>query len=316
VTGADTVGGEHAALIERAAGLLREHYVFPHVGDEIATVLNQRLAEGGYRHGPAVELARAVTTDLQSVNGDRHLRLIHHTEAVTSAAEGAASISRLRRDLDASLGGVPRVHVLPAAPGSRPGGPVVALLELAPALYPLEWAAESITAAFGLVSRAGALVLDLRGTLGGSPDTIAFVCTYLLDERTHLNTMYEREGDRYEQYWTLPFVPGSRFGGSRPLYVLVSRRTFSGGEELTYNLQQLGRGVVVGEVTGGGAHPCRSWSLSPQLELTIPIGRAINPVSGTNWEGVGVTPDVACPAADALERAHALALARLAELEA
>jgi hypothetical protein len=308
----DAGGGATGALIERAAQLLRDHYVFPEIGNEIAALLERRGAEGGYDLESARDLARAVTVDLQSVNADRHLRLIHHADPVDSEADGAAMITRLRRDLDSSLGGVPRVQMLE-------GG--VAVLELAPALYPLEWAAESLTSGFGLVSRARALVLDLRGTLGGLPDTIAFVCTYLLDERTHLNTMYERAGERYEQYWTLPFVPGSRFGGSRPLYVLASRRTFSGGEELAYNLQQLGRGLVVGETTGGGAHPCRSWSLNPQLEITIPIGRAINPVSNTNWEGVGVVPDVPCPAAEALERAHALALqaltlARVAESEA
>ncbi|WP_232837568.1 S41 family peptidase [Streptomyces atratus] len=96
------------------------------------------------------------------------------------------------------------------------------------------------------------------------------------------------------------------------LYVLTGARTFSGAEELTYDLQQLGRAVVVGEPTGGGAHPREGWTVHPHLEATIPVGRPVNPVSGTNWEGTGVQPDVLCLAADALDRAHALAVARLA----
>ena len=94
--------------------------------------------------------------------------------------------------------------------------------------------------------------------------------------------------------------------------MLTGESTFSAAEELSYDLQQLGRAVLVGERTRGGAHPCEGWTVHPQLEATIPMGRAVNPVSGTNWEGVGVQPDVPCAAAEAVDRAHALALARLA----
>ncbi|MFJ1546169.1 hypothetical protein [Streptomyces sp. NPDC088246] len=85
-----------------------------------------------------------------------------------------------------------------------------------------------------------------------------------------------------------------------------------GTEELTYDLQQLGRAVVVGEPTGGGAHPREGWTVHPHLEATIPAGCPVNPVSGTNWEGTGVQPDILRPTADAPERAHAPAVARLA----
>lgn len=181
-------------------------------------------------------------------------------------------------------------------------------------LFPLEWAAEPLSAALTLAARAQALIVDLRANRGGDPDTVAFVCSYLLDERTHLNTMYWRAGERSEQSWSLPHVPGARFGGSKPLYVLSSDSTFSAAEELAYDLQQLGRAVVVGERTRGGAHPREGWTVHPHLEASIPVGRAINPVSGTNWEGTGVQPDIPCPAADSLDRAHTLALARLNDL--
>ncbi|MFE9792827.1 S41 family peptidase [Streptomyces goshikiensis] len=291
-----------APVIDEMARLLTEHYVFPEIAEQLADLLQQRLAEGAYDVDDAEELGRLVTADLQSVNGDRHLRLKHHAEPV-SPKQGAATLDAMRRDFDSSLGGAPRVQLLD-------GG--VAVVELAPMLFPLEWAAEPLGAALTLASRAQALIVDLRGNRGGDPDTVAFVCSYLLDERTHLNTMYWRGGERSEQSWSLPHVPGARFGGSKPLYVLSSGSTFSASEELAYDLQQLGRAVVVGETTRGGAHPCQGWTLHPHLEATVPVGRAINPVSGTNWEGTGVQPDVPCAAADSLDRAHALALARLA----
>ncbi|WP_331763316.1 S41 family peptidase [Streptomyces sp. NBC_01238] len=291
-----------APVIDETTRLLIEHYIFPEISEQLAGLLQRRLAEGAYDVDGAEDLARLVTADLQSVNGDRHLRLKYHADPVP-AEQGAATLAAMRRDFDTSLGGAPRVELLS-------GG--VAVVELAPALFPLEWAAEPLSAALTLASRSRALIVDLRANLGGDPDTVAFVCSYLLDERTHLNTMYWRDGKRHEQSWSLPHVPGTCFGGSKPLYVLSSGRTFSGAEELTYDLQQLGRAVVVGERTGGGAHPREGWTVHPHLETTIPVGRAINPVSGTNWEGTGVQPDIPCAAADSLDRAHALALTRLA----
>ncbi|KOG08090.1 MULTISPECIES: S41 family peptidase [Streptomyces] len=291
-----------APVIDETVRLVTEHYVFPEIAEQLAGLLQRRLAEGAYDVGDAEELARLVTADLQSVNGDRHLRLKHHADPVPPA-EGAATLDAIRRDFDTSLGGAPRVELLD-------GG--IAVVELAPMLFPLEWAAEPLNAALTLASRAQALIVDLRANRGGAPDTVAFVCSYLLDERTHLNTMQWRGGKRSEQSWSQPHVPGARFGGTKPLYVLTSDSTFSAAEELAYDLQQLGRAVVVGERTRGGAHPCQGWTVHPHLEATVPVGRAVNPVSGTNWEGTGVQPDIACAAADSLDRAHALALARLA----
>ncbi|MFE9566196.1 S41 family peptidase [Streptomyces sp. NPDC006487] len=291
-----------APVIDETVRLVNEHYVFPEIAEQLAGLLQRRLAEGAYEVDGAEELARLVTADLQSVNGDRHLRLKHHVDPVPPKQD-AATLQAMRRDFDTSLGGAPRVQLLD-------GG--VAVVELAPMLFPLDWAAEPLGAALTLASRAQALIVDLRANRGGDPDTVAFVAGYLLDERTHLNTMHWRGGERREQSWSPPHVPGARFGGSKPLYVLTGDSTFSAAEELAYDLQQLGRAVVVGERTRGGAHPCKGWTVHPHLEVTVPFGRAVNPVSGTNWEGTGVQPDIPCAAADSLDRAHALALARLA----
>ncbi|MDY0813871.1 S41 family peptidase [Kitasatospora purpeofusca] len=290
------------AVVESVADLVREKYVFPDVARELADLLRRRSAEDSYRAGSAEELADAVTADLRSVNGDLHLALKHHTVPVPPE-QGAAVLAAMRRKFDATLGGVPRVELLD-------GG--VAVLEIASHMFPLDWAAGPLAAALSLVAPAEALVLDLRRNLGGDPDTVAFVCGYLLDGRTHLNTMLSRQGEVAEQSWTPPFVPGARFGADKPLYVLTSGNTFSAGEELAYDLQQLGRAEVVGETTRGGAHPRDGWTVHPHLELSVPIARAVNPVSGTNWEGAGVRPDVPCAAEDALDRALSLAVARLA----
>ena len=145
---------------------------------------------------------------------------------------------------------------------------------------------------------------------------VALLCSYLFDDDVHLNDLYHRADDSTAQFWTLPYVPGSRFGGTKPLYVLTSSTTFSGAEELTYNLQQRGRATVVGETTRGGAHPVQAYRVDAHLRATVPIARAINPVSGTNWEGTGVTPDVEVPAESAFQEAYRVALEHVMALGA
>ena len=290
-----------ASIVTEIRALLVEHYVFPDVATELDALLNKRNAEGAYAAADTPEeLGGLVTADLQAVNGDRHLRLKHHEDEIPDG-DDAAMIQVVRKEAALSLNGVPRLRALD-------GG--VAHLELAPLLFPVELSGDALAAALTLVAEAKALVLDLRENRGGDPGTVALICGYLLDEPTHLNTMYFRDGETYSQSWSPAYVPGKRFGGTKPIYVLTSPRTFSGAEELAYDLQQLGRATIIGERTGGGAHPRRGFTVHPHLEATIPTGRAINPVSGTNWELVGVTPDIEVPAEDALDRALQEALAR------
>ena len=156
-----------------------------------------------------------------------------------------------------------------------------------------------------------ALLLDLRANRGGDPRTVALICGYLLAEDSLLVTMQKRDPAEIRQSWSPAWVPGPRFGATKPLYVLVSAITFSGAEELAYDLQQLRKSPVVGERTRGGAHPCESFRVHPHLELTVPTARAIGSSTGANWEGTGVTPDIPVPAADALDTAYRLALAGL-----
>src|SRR4029077_18369839 len=133
--------------------------------------------------------------------------------------------------------------------------------------------------------------------------------TYLFDKPTHLNDLYNRKEDQSTQYWTLPYVPGNRLADT-PAFVLTSQNTFSGAEEFSYNLKNLKRATLVGETTGGGAHPVDDYRVKGYpVTVRLPFGRAINPISGTNWEGTGVEPDVKVPAAEALAVAQARALA-------
>ena len=176
-------------------------------------------------------------------------------------------------------------------------------------------AGPAITAAMELVAGTYALILDLRHNGGGAPEGVLYWCSYLLDEEPiHLNDIYHADTGETRQFWTLPYLPGTRYV-DRPVYVLISGHTFSGGEEFCYNLQALGRAELIGETTGGGAHPTRPFPISGAVHIGIPFARSINPITGTNWQGTGVIPDVAVPEAEAFDVAYGKALRHVLALD-
>jgi hypothetical protein len=286
-----------AAVIEAVCARLDTHYVFPEVAARVVTVLRRRLAEGAYAGLDDRTLADVVTVDLQSINGDKHLRLRHHPDVIPDT-EDEWGEEEERCEAELSGYGIARSERLPGNVG---------YLDTRMFHSP-EVAGAAYEAAMTLLAGTDALLVDLRRNRGGSPGTVALLCSYLLDERTRLTDIYFREGDRLEQMWTLPYVPGRRFGGSKPVWLLVGPDTFSGAEDLAYTLQQLGRALVVGEVTRGGAHPRGQYKVGEHLDVTVSYARSINQISGTNWEGTGVLPDVNMPAADAFAHAYRSAL--------
>lgn len=266
-------------LIDTLIALLSADYIFPEVAEQVADVLR------GHDYDHLVddtEFASAVTADLQSVNGDKHLRLLH---------EPPRPQARSRRH------GFDKVEVLDGNIG---------YLENTLLRDPQEFG-DIAAAAMTLIADTDALIIDLRRNRGGEPGMVALICAYLLDEFTHLNNLYLRRHDLTVQYWTPHYVPGRRFGGHKPIWVLTSSVTFSAGEELAYDLQQLRRATIIGEPTRGGAHPNAWHPITDDLVATIPYARAINPVTDTNWESTGVVPDIPMPAQDALVHAHELA---------
>ena len=170
-------------------------------------------------------------------------------------------------------------------------------------------AGPAISAAMELVAGTYALIIDLRRNGGGSPEGVVYWCSHLVDEQppTHFNDIFRADTGETHQFWALSYVPGPRYL-DRPVYVLTSSRTFSGGEDFAYTLQALGRAQVIGETTGGGAHPTRPFPISAAVHIAIPFARSINPVTGTNWQGTGVVPDIAVPEEQAYDVAYATAL--------
>ena len=292
---------EVTRVVHEVQALVEARYVYPGIGAQVAQVLATGLAEGRY---PADErrLAEAVTADLQSVNGDKHLRLLYHDQPIGHREPGddAEEYAAVARWAQQTCGGVASVQRLAGNVG---------YLDLQPILFPAVIGGELITAAMNLLAATEGLIIDVRQCLGGEPAMVAFLISYLWDhDPVQLTGLQERQDDRPRQSWTLPYVPGRRFGKAKPVYALTSATTFSGGEQLAYDLQQLRRAVIIGETTRGGGHAREGFRVGPHLEATISVAAAVNPVSGTSWEGTGVTPDIHTPAAQARDDAYRLAL--------
>ncbi|GLY36570.1 interphotoreceptor retinoid-binding protein [Amycolatopsis sp. NBRC 101858] len=286
------------AQVEEVIRRLEAHYVFPDVAAKLAEVLRERLGEGAYSGLGDAEFATLVTTDLQSVNGDQHLRLRHHVDPVAEDGDAAVNSDGFRVEAELEGFGIAEVKRLAGNVG---------YLDTT-MLYPPELAGPAIAAAMTLLAPTDALLLDVRRNRGGTPGTSALLQTYLVDEQVHYLDIYEREGHQTIQMWTLPYVPGLRFGGTKPVWVLTGPRTFSGGEDLAFSLQQQGRAKTVGEATRGGAHPREQYKVDTYLDVTVSIARSFHPETGENWEGTGVRPDLPVAADRAFDTAYALAL--------
>lgn len=290
-------------IVESACKALLDGYVYPKVAEQMATAAREKLAAGGYDSlRDEAGLARELTKDFRAVSHDGHLGLRPAPKQQSVMHEAFGDEDRLRRENYMFR----KAEVMAGNIG---------YLRLDGFIEGVE-AEKAAAAAMNFVANTDAIIFDMRYNGGGSPEMIRFLTSYLFADKTHLNDMVDRNGNVVEEYWTLESVPGARLAPGIPVYVLTSNRTFSGAEEFSYNLQKLGRGTIVGETTGGGAHPVRMERVTDTIAIRVPIMRACNPISKTNWEGTGVKPEVAVPADRALDEAVELAKKELAERRA
>jgi len=176
-----------------------------------------------------------------------------------------------------------------------------------------ELAAGPLIAALELLKGVDALIVDVRRHLGGRAYPAQMVLSYLFEEPTHFATTIDRQKGITREQWTFGIIPGARLT-EIPVFVLTSWETASGGELLPFVLQNTGRGTIIGETTrGAGSRTHRSTIEGLRVEMYIPHAVDVDPETGEGWDGVGVTPDVEVPAAEALATAHVMALEALLE---
>lgn len=301
---------EKKAVIDKVCENLEREYIFPEITKKYVNMLKNNLISGKYDaiKQPG-DFAAATTRDLMAIHKDDHLSIRYNPEWIKNKKkrdklDKKALLRKERLDRMVNYG-FEEVKILSGNIG---------YLKLNGFSYQYE-AFDSAIAAMAFLAHTDALIVDLRANGGGSPEMVQFLCSYFIaNPRKHLNTFFYKDKDKSTQYWTYTFLPGKRLDKT-DLYILTSQNTFSAAEEFSYNLKHMKRATIVGEQTGGGAHDNKFVILTDQFMMSLPFARAFNRITKTNWEGVGVEPDIRVASVKALDTAKMLAAKKMFQKE-
>lgn len=278
-------------LIAEVIELVQENYILEERIPAIVEAMQKGLDTGAYDGLAPGSLALRLSEDLRRASSDLHFGL----RAVPAQGDGPP------KPLPPPNHGLRTPRVLAGNVG---------YLQLTAFVDPA-LAAPTADAAFVTLADTDALVVDLRKSGGGHPGMVTYLASYFFSgEPFLLNRIEWRNPARTLELWTHAELPAPRYTG-REVFLLTSHSTPSAAEGFTYHLKHFERARVVGETTAGAAHPVRTFEIGGTLQIAVPSGRAINPRTNDNWEGVGVQPDFAVPASEALDTAHRLALEEL-----
>ena len=294
---------ERGKVIDGALRQLRAAYVDPDLAEKMDQAIRAELAQGYYdRFSDSRLFAAELTTKLREICHDGHLTVAYRPvgQPELKAAPAAPSVTVSEREREANYG-FAGAQILPGNVG---------FLDLR-SFSGVPQAGETTAAAMSFVANADALIIDLRNDLGGSADQCDRIASYLVDGRVHLYDIYGRENGKTDPHYTSASVPGRRFGGTKPLFILTSHKTYSCAEGFAFALRGQARVTIVGEVTGGGAHTVSERRLGEKFTIRLPAGKVIVPNLKGDWEGSGIEPDVKVAGPEALKTAHALALEKL-----
>jgi len=295
---------EKKVVINNLIKELGRSYVFPDTAKQMEIKLSNAFSNKVYDTiSTTTSFAEQLTKDLHTINPDPHLWVRYDPEqenGLLQADKDPQKQEEQRRNFFDRLApnyGFVKAEVLEGNIG---------YLDLR-IFNPFPQAIQVAIAAMQFVSNTNALIIDLRHNGGGSPEMIKLISSYFFDKPVHLNSFYFKPNNTYSETWTTSEVKGIKYL-NKPIYILTSKRTFSAAEEFSYNLKNLKRATIIGEKTRGGANPVSFVPIGEGFVAGIPFGRAINPITKTNWEGTGVQPDVLISEEKALYTAHILSL--------
>ncbi len=265
---------------------LVDNYIFLDVAEQMAHYVRAEYNKGSYSNLDDDQLARQLTIDLRSISNDKHLRIRTSTFTPSNGR---------RREVPYYTYNIGYAKILENNIG---------YLEITGFLQPYLALKEHLAMQMKKLEQTDAMILDLRNNGGGSPEGVQLLTSYFMEYQKGkiINSLYYRNTDSLTDFEVLENLDGPRYL-NRKLIVLTSNYTFSGGEECAYNIKTHKLGTLIGEITGGGAHPVNQFPINSVFTAVIPIGRAINPITKTNWEGIGVQPDIEMNENDAFDYA-------------
>jgi hypothetical protein len=293
---------ERERVIDGVNSDLNEYYVEPALAQQMADALKMHENKGDYdaiSDGDA--FAARLTKDLQDVSHDKHLRVDFSPFKIPPRREPIPEDdARFHQQMGRNNCAFSKVEILPNNIGYIKFD----------GFMDASFCGPTVVAAMGFVAYTDAIIFDLRQNGGGQPAMVTLIASYLFDKPTHLIDIYNRKEDSTTQNWTLSYLPGPRLT-KQPVFVLTSKRTFSGAEEFAFDLKNQKRATIVGGTTGGGAHPVSGHAVADYFMVGVPFAKSLDPATKTNWEGTGVEADVKVSADDALATAEKLAMEKI-----
>jgi hypothetical protein len=306
---APLTAAQRADAVAAIIAAVETRYVFPERVAAIRDRLNEGLSSGRYDTADRGVFTERLTNDLREASEDRHMYLnndpAQYAAAITTQGEvfdnpelQAIWAAAARR----SNNGLTDMRILPGN---------VRYLRISQFHWVQDRTGQAYDDAMRFLRDGDAVIIDLRGNGGGDHAAVRYLLSHFM-KPDQLDITFLEAGEVPVQSRTLDHLPAGRLVG-KPLYVLTSRQVGSAAEAFAYDVQQFRLGKLVGGVTGGAANNNTFVPIAPGFMLSVSYGRPVHPVSGTNWEGVGVSPDVAVDPTTALEAATALALTGLLE---
>lgn len=287
-------------LIDSLNVSLNNNYVFPEKAKTISLFLQTKLKRNFYTpylKNPQ-KLAEQIENDINQIHHDPHLHIQYDPGFVAreNAKPSEEEINQSKKYWKEQNYSFPKVEVLPGNIGYLPFNGFV---------DDIEGARPTIYSALKFLANTSAIIIDLRENQGGSPEMVSQIESYFFREKTHMNDIINRSANDTTIFYADPAKADS-LNLAMPVYLLTSHKTFSAAEDFSYGMQQAKRATIVGEITGGGAHPQMPFSIGQGFVSSIPFARSYNPVTKTDWEGTGITPDVKVDAGKAFLKAQEL----------
>lgn len=294
---------ERQFVIAGVIANLKQYYVYPDRAQTMARALQAHQQHGDYDESiDGKSFADLLTSHLRETSRDQHLRVTYTATAMPEGALGSTpeELARYRKEMLATNCTFEKAEMLPHNIGYLKFNsfPDVSLCQPAAA------------AAMASLNEADAIIFDLRDNGGGDPRMVALMESYLFEHPMHLDDLYNPSENSTLQSWTMSPISGNELA-NKPAYVLTSHSTFSGAEEFAYDLKMLKRATLIGETTAGAAHMVRRRRIDDHFSIGVPDTRPINAISGTDWEGTGVAPDIKVSTDDALNTAESVAVQSL-----
>jgi hypothetical protein len=291
-----------SVLIDSLNTVLNNHYVFPEKAKSISTYLASQLKNNAYYNDlqNPQKLAGQLQKDIAKIHPDPHMHIKYDPgfRVQQYLAPSEDEIKQTKKYWKENNYAYTKVEILPGNIG---------YITFNVFVDDVESAKPTISSALRFLSNTSAVIIDLRENYGGNPAMVSQIESYFFNVKTHMNDLINRSTKDTTFFYADPAKADS-LSLLMPVYILTSHNTFSGAEDFSYGMQKAKRAIVVGETTGGGAHPQMPFALTQGFVISIPFARSINPVTKTDWEGTGVIPDAEATAPNALFTARQLIL--------